>query len=958
MSGRRESGASDGPLYGGGSFARSGPGNGIIRRSPLLTASERVADKERFRVAHSPSDNPSDSLLASQDYVDEMYDRWLDDPLSLPKQWRHFFSGFDLGSRSPTPSSEAAADQSKVASLIFAYRNVGHFIADVDPLEEGDRDDPIFDLATHGLSDEHLDRVYDTGHLGGPQRITLRELVDLLRKCYCRKIGVEYIHIQDREVRRWLQDRMEPVLNKPEVPNEKKRRVLGWLMNAEVFESFLNTRYQGQKRFSLEGVESVIPALHELLDAASDTDAEEIVMGMAHRGRLNVLVNLLDKPLDMVFHEFEDNLRTTDDNDGDVKYHRGYSSDYSVTSGKTIHISLTANPSHLEAVNPVVEGRARAKQRRRDDTERRTKVMPLLLHGDAAFAGQGLVAETLNLSQLPGYRTGGTVHLVINNQIGFTTTAADARSSRYSTDIAKLVEAPIFHVNGDDPEAVVWTVELAVRFRQTFHRDVVVDIVGYRRHGHNEGDEPAFTQPVMYQKIANRPSVRELYQLQLEAEHAITLEESAHFRDELQAMLVDKHRESQESCPLPDDEHAFQELWTGLNHPYTFSPADTAVGHDTLKAVTAALTTVPDGFNLNRKVARRLSSLRDAVAGGGDVDWPLAELLAFGTLLVDKVPVRLSGQDSVRGTFSQRHAAWFDTRTQNKHVPLNHISDDQARFCAYNSMLSEAAVLGFDYGYSLVEPNMLVVWEAQFGDFANGAQVIIDQFIAPALDKWQRGSGIVMLLPHGYEGQGPEHSSAYLERYLSLCAEDNIQVCNLTTPAQYFHVLRRQLERNLRRPLIIMSPKSLLRHRLCVSPVADLTGGRFREFLDDPTPPKKVRRLVLCSGKIFYDLIAGREEAEVDDVAIVRVEQFYPFNHSLFAEVTGPYREAEEIAWVQEETANRGGWGFMMPRLLDAFDGRRPRYIGRAPSASPATGSPRVHKQQQQAIVDETLGVD
>jgi 2-oxoglutarate dehydrogenase E1 component len=922
-----------------------------------LQASERVADKEPGRVAHSPSDNSADSLLASQDYVDELYDQWRDDPSSLPEQWRHFFAGFDLAVGSDAPNSEQAADQSKVAGLIYAYRNVGHLIADTNPLGDGERHDPIFDLETHGLTEDHLDRVYDTGHLGGPQRITLRGLIDYLRNCYCRKIGVEYIHVQDRRVRRWLQKTMEPVLNKPEVANEKKRRILGWLMHAEVFESFLNTRYQGQKRFSLEGVETVIPALHEFLDAASDTGAEEVVMGMSHRGRLNVLANILGKPIDMIFHEFEDNLKTTDYADGDVKYHRGYSSDYTVTSGKTLHISLTANPSHLEAVDPVVEGRARAKQRQIDDTRYRSKVIPLLLHGDAAFAGQGLVAETLNLSQLPGYRTGGTVHIIINNQIGFTTTAAEARSSRYPTDVAKLVEAPILHVNGDDPEAVVWAVELAVRFRQRFHRDVVVDIIGYRRHGHNEGDEPAFTQPVMYQKIANRPPVRELYQLQLEAEHAISLDESAHLRDELQGMLVEKHRQVQESCPLPeDDQHAFHKRWTGLNNPYTFSPGDTAVDQDTLNAVAEALTTVPDGFQLNRKVARRLPEVRSTVADGGDVGWPLAELLAFGTLLSEGVPVRLSGQDSVRGTFSQRHAAWFDTETQESYVPLNHIRDDQARFCVYNSMLSEAAVLGFDYGYSLVEPNMLVLWEAQFGDFANGAQVIIDQFITAALDKWQRGSGIVMLLPHGYEGQGPEHSSAYLERYLTLCAEENIQVCNLTTPAQYFHALRRQLRRDLRRPLVIMAPKSLLRHKRCVSPVADLTDGHFHEILDDPTPPTHTRRLVLCSGKVYYDLIAGREDSGVDDVAIVRIEQFYPFNTELFTSITEPYSDAAEIAWVQEETANRGGWAFMFPRLIDAFPDRSPRYIGRGPSASPATGSPRVHKEQQQAIVDEALG--
>jgi len=897
------------------------------------------------------------SLLSSPEYVDELYQQWKENPASLPEQWQIFFSGFEFATGTGAPSPEEAADQSKVAGLIFAYRSVGHLIADVDPLGQGDLHDTIFDLETNGLGEEHLDRIYDTGHLGGPRRITLRELILHLRQCYCRKIGVEYIHIQEREIRRWLQEQMEPVLNKPEVPNDKKRRILGQLMNAEVFESFLNTRYQGQKRFSLEGVEAVIPALHQFLDTAADTGAEEVVMGMAHRGRLNVLVNILGKPLDLVFHEFEDNLRTTDYADGDVKYHRGYSSDFTTSSGQTVHLSLTANPSHLEAVDPVVEGRTRAKQRRRNDTEHRTKVIPLLLHGDAAFAGQGLVAETLNLSQLPGYRTGGTVHLIVNNQIGFTTTAIEARSSRYPTDIAKLVEAPIFHVNGDDPEAVVWAVELAERFRQKFHRDVVIDIIGYRRHGHNEGDEPAFTQPLMYQKIANRPSVRELYQLQLEGEHAITLDESARYRDDLQGMLIEKHREAQESCPMPmDDLHAFHELWTGLNNPYTFDPGGTGVSEEALDQVITALTTVPDGFQLNRKVGRRLPKVKKAVDERGIVDWPLAELLAFGTLLQEGLPVRLSGQDSVRGTFSHRHAAWYDTHSQEKYVPLNHISGDQARICVYNSMLSEAAVLGFDYGYSLVEPNMLVLWEAQFGDFANGAQVIIDQFITPALDKWQRGSGIVMLLPHGYEGQGPEHSNAYLERYLTLCAEENIQVCNLTTPAQYFHALRRQLKRPLRRPLVIMAPKSLLRSPRCVSPVDELVTGCFHEILDDPNPPAKARRLVLCSGKVFYDLVAGREQTGTSDVAIVRVEQFYPFNEEEFLRVTDPYRTAKEIAWAQEETANRGGWGFMMPHLQTAFPDHPLRYIGRGPSASPATGSPRVHREQQQAIVDQALG--
>jgi 2-oxoglutarate dehydrogenase E1 component len=910
-------------------------------------------------VAQPSSQHGPDSIsvLESPTYVDELYRRWRSDPSSLPESWRHFFAGFDLGAGGVAASPDGSSDQSKVDSLIFAYRSVGHLIADVDPLGGGTGEDPVFDLETFGLTEDHLDRTFDTGHLGGPRLATLRQIVETLREIYCRRIGVEYVHIQEREVRRWLQRQMEPVRNRPEVANENKRRILEQLMQAEVFESFLNARYQGQKRFSLEGNEVVIPALHRFMELAAEIGVEEVVVGMAHRGRLNVLVNILGKPIDMIFHEFEDNLRITEDADGDVKYHRGYSSDYDTPSGRRLHISLTANPSHLEAVDPVVEGRARAKQRRRGDTEQRTRVVPLLLHGDAAFAGQGLVAETFNLSQLPGYRTGGTVHLVVNNQIGFTTTAAEARSSRYPTDVAKLVEAPIFHVNGDDPEAVAWVVELALRFRQEFHRDAVVDIIGYRRHGHNEGDEPAFTQPLMYQTIANRPSVRELYQLQLESERAITLDESSHLRDRLQQMLVDKHREVQESCPLPaDDAHAFHELWTGLNNPYVFSEGDTGVPAATLDMVAAALTTVPEGFELNRKVARRLQAIRQAVAGRGDVDWPLAELLAFGSLLAEGVPVRLSGQDSERGTFSQRHAAWFDIRTQQRHVPLNHIAPEQARFCVYNSMLSEAAVLGFDYGYSLVEPNMLVLWEAQFGDFANGAQVIIDQFITPALDKWQRGSGLVMLLPHGYEGQGPEHSNAYLERYLTLCAEDNIQVCNLTTPAQYFHVLRRQLKRPLRRPLVIMAPKSLLRSPVCVSPLAELTHGHFREVLPDPEPPRRARRLVLCSGKVYYDLVAGRVAAGVDDVAVARVEQLYPFHEALFLEVTEPYRDAADIVWVQEETGNRGAWSFMLPRLQQAFPDHPVHYVGRAPSASPATGSLRLHREQQQAIVEQALG--
>jgi 2-oxoglutarate dehydrogenase E1 component len=898
------------------------------------------------------------ALLASSDYVEQMYEQWQSDPSSMSEEWRLFFSGFDLAVR-PTGAvaSERASDQSKVVSLIFAYRNLGHLIADLDPLGDNLESHPLLKLETVGLGPENLDEVYDTGHLGGPKQATLREILEVLTNTYCRTIGVEYLHIQDTPVRRWFQQEMESIQNRPQFSREKKHRILGQLIDAELFESFTHGRYQGQKRFSLEGAESLIPALHQFIEAAAESGAEEVVMGMAHRGRLNVLANILRKPYAMIFDEFEDNIRPDPyGGDGDVKYHRGFSSDYTTVAGPKVHISLTANPSHLEAVDPVVEGRTRAKQRRRGDTAERKKVLPLLIHGDAAFAGQGLVAETFNLSQLKGYSTGGTVHIVVNNQIGFTTLPGEARSTRYPTDVAKMVEAPILHVNGDDPEAVVHVIDLALRFRQEFKQDVVVDMVCYRKHGHNEGDEPAFTQPLMYQKIQNRPTTRAIYQLRLEADHDITLEESEALTNSLQGRLLEAFQSVKEACLLDEeDDHAFAGIWGEFDHEHCFDCTETGVGHDDLLKVARALVTVPDGFKLNRKVGRRLPVQLEAVEQRGAVDWALGELLAFGSLLVEGTPVRLSGQDSMRGTFSHRHAALFDTRTQEIYIPLNNIEPGQARFCVYNSMLSEAAVLGFDYGYSLVEPNMLVIWEAQFGDFANGAQVIIDQFISAAYDKWHRVSGLVMLLPHGYEGQGPEHSNAYLERYLMACAEENMQVCNLTTPAQYFHALRRQIMANFRRPLVIMSPKSLLRHKQAVSPLEDLEVGRFQEFLEDPLTPERPSRLVLCSGKVYYDLAAGREERGIDDVAIVRVEQFYPFHTELFERVVAPYRSAAEVVWAQEETRNRGGWSFMMPRLLELFPDKPVRYVGREASASPATGSSRIHRQQQAELVREAL---
>ncbi|MBI5481121.1 MAG: 2-oxoglutarate dehydrogenase E1 component [Deltaproteobacteria bacterium] len=901
---------------------------------------------------------PALATLANPDLVDDLHAQWRLDPQSVGRDWQTFFSGFELASCPRTcVAAEQAGAQSRVASLIFAYRNQGHLIAQLDPLGDNRSSHPALALDAFGFTDADLNRVFDTGNLGGPARAPLREIIGILQETYCRAIGVEYLHIQEVQVRRWLQARMEPVRNRPAFDRQKRLETLECLVDAELFETFLQGRYPGQKRFSLEGAESLIPALHAIVELAPDLGVEELVLGMAHRGRLNVLANILDKSYAMIFSEFEDiALVESYGGDADVKYHRGFHSVHRSRSGKDLQISLTSNPSHLEAVDPITLGRVRAKQRREGDTRDRREVIPLLIHGDAAFAGQGLVAETLNLSQVEGYRVGGTIHLVVNNQIDFTTTPKEGRSSAYCTDVAKMIEAPIFHVNGDDPEAVVFVAELALEFRQTFGRDVVIDMVCYRRHGHNEGDEPAFTQPVLYRKIKDRPSVRRLHTARLVDAEVLSREEEQEIAARFQARLQAAYEEVRSGHATVDPQSGGG-IWKDLKNPYGHEPGPTAVAHEVLCDVARALTTVPVGFELNPKVARRLPEVRRSVEERGTVEWATAELLAFGSLLHEGLPVRLSGQDSTRGTFSQRHAIWYHMATQAQHVPLNQIRPGQARFCAYNSILSEAAVLGFDYGYALTEPHMLVLWEAQFGDFANGAQVIIDQFVVSSLAKWRRSGGLVMLLPHGYEGQGPEHSNAYLERYLQACAEDNVQVTNLSTPAQYFHALRRQLKRPFRRPLVVMAPKSLLRHPRCVSPVGELEGGRFHEVLDDPTPPAAPRRLVLCSGKVYYDLAERREAAKLDGVALLRVEQFYPWPGHCWREVAARYAGVTEVVWTQEETRNRGGWTFMYPRLLELFPGKPIQYAGRAAAASPATGSLRIHKREQQRLVREALGL-
>jgi len=885
--------------------------------------------------------------------IEATYRKWQQDPASVDASWGFFFEGFELaGSRLAAPALDARR-QTGVVLLIHAYRDLGHFVAHLDPLSEPKQTHALLELAQFGLDATDLDSPVDTSPFVGLPQATLRQLLTALRETYCRTIGVEYTHIQDTNIRRWLQERMEPRRNQPGFERAKKLRILKELHYAELFERFLQARFVGQKRFSLEGAETLIPVLDAVVDRAAEADVQEIILGMTHRGRLNVLANTLRKPYQEIFTEFEENyVPDSRDGDGDVKYHLGFSSDR-VSNGKTIHISLSPNPSHLEAVDPVVEGRTRAKQFLFHDEERKLG-LPLLIHGDAAFAGQGLVAETLNLSQLEGYKTGGTIHVIVNNQIGFTTAPRDARSTTYCTDVAKMIQVPIFHVNAEDPEAAVYVAELAMDFRQTFNRDVVIDLYCYRRHGHNEGDEPSFTQPLMYRKIKDRPTLAEHYTEQLILRGDLSVAETEALDEKFHAKLQSALEEVKTGPPRHVGMEGYAGQWKGLLPRYAQAPAETGAPYERLQTVSEGLTRVREGFAVNAKIERQLQARRQEMAERRPIDWAFAEALAFGSLLLEGTPVRLSGQDSRRGTFSQRHAVLYDARTGEPYYPLNALAPNQAPFHIYDSLLSEAAVLGFEFGYSLDAPQALVLWEAQFGDFANGAQVIIDQFIVCSQSKWQRDSGLVLLLPHGYEGQGPEHSSARLERFLQLCAEDNIQVCYPTTPAQYFHVLRRQMKRPFRRPLVLMTPKSLLRHKGAVSPVAELVTGSFREVLDDATrEPERIRRVLLCSGKVYYDLVARRSEAEKDDIALVRVEQFYPFPLEPLREALGRYQHAEEFVWVQEESMNMGGWTFMEPRLRAT--GWTAKYIGRDSSASPATGSRKVHVREQKELVDAAI---
>ena len=900
--------------------------------------------------------------------LEENYRRWQVNPESVDSGWSAFFEGFELGNlekRNGAAAVQPRAEvregplQTRVDGLVYAYRMLGHTIARIDPLAEKRPENPLLSLRELGFSDKDLDLPVSSKFFLDNRKMTLREMIALLEGIYADSIGAEFMHIQNPRVRNWVLHRLESRPAKHDTPREVQIALLRTLLEAETFETFLHSRYVGQKRFSLQGAESLMVILDTILHKCPQEGIEEICMGMAHRGRLNVLANFLKKSLQTIFTEFSTNyIPELVAGDGDVKYHLGYRTIRRLRSGAEVEIRLSANPSHLEAVNPVVEGTARARQRIRGDTELRRKVLPLLLHGDAAFAGQGIVAETLNMSQLSGYGTGGTVHVVVNNQIGFTTLPEDARSSMYATDVAKMIEVPILHVNGDDPLAVMFVTQMSLDFRQQFGRDAVIDMYCYRRYGHNEGDEPSFTQPDLYAKIQKRPSVAQLYKKELIEVGTLGEDEAASLEAEFEMRLELVLQEVKSLEKMNADDQACFKGSTAVFQPqYTSEGRPTAITPEMLKQIVDGLTRVPEDFNIIPKVKRMLlDRRREVFEAGGPYDWGFAEALAFGSLLLEGMPIRLSGQDSRRGTFSHRHAFIYDVNSGKPYLPLLHLAPDQARICIYNSLLSEAAVLGFDYGYSLDYPNMLCLWEAQFGDFANGAQTIIDQFIVSAESKWQRPSGIVLLLPHGYEGQGPEHSSARLERFLQACAEDNIQVCNLTTPAQYFHVLRRQMKRDFIKPLIIMTPKSLLRSEQAASRTEDFTKGAFAEIIADTAiaNPAAIKRVIFCSGKVYYDLVNHRSAHEITDAAIVRIEQLYPLAEGTLREVVRPFPNAQKFVWCQEESQNMGAWSYSEPRFRRLF-GREIVYAGRNASASPAVGALAVHKREQTELIADAF---
>ena len=918
---------------------------------------------------------PTDLDPANREYIETLYEQYRADPSAVEAEWAAFFKGFDIGYLRAEEEDAGAVDSSEVehvppgperrkrertdkgvVAVVRAYRHRGHYLAQLDPLGYNPTSHPLLELSEFGLTEEDLDKGAGFGTFRNETDGSLRDLLDGLRRTYCGTLGIDTMATGAKEQEDWLEERLEPILGRRSFSAEEQRRILFQLLEAEAFEQFLHNRYVGQKRFSIEGGDSLLPLLDALVEKGSGLGIEEMVVGMAHRGRLNVLAHILHKPYEVILADFEGAARGEGaEDEGDVKYHQGYSHDFVTRGGRKMHLSLSPNPSHLELVDPIIEGIVLAKQDHLHDAERK-RVVPVLIHGEAAFTGQGTVTETLNLSQLDGYWNGGSIHIIIDNQLGYTATPEETRFTRYPTDVARQIQAPVFHVNADDPEQVVHVAQLAIEFRQTFQRDVLIDLKCYRRHGHNEADDPTLTQPLMYAQIKDHPTVATIYGEGLIRQGLVT-------RAEIDSMRADVHdvlercQEKAKRLKVKPRTNTFGGVWQGMTWAGQVWDAETGVSQRLLERIGEAATRVPDGFHPHRTIQRLNQARLEMARGERPVDWGGAEMFAFGSLLLERIPVRLAGQDAQRGTFAHRHSVWHDVENGEKHVPLAQLSKDQGEFVVLNTMLSELAVLGYEYGITSADPGRLVMWEAQFGDFANGAQLITDQYISSAEAKWHRMCGIVLLLPHGYEGMGPEHSSARLERYLQLCAKNNMQVVYPSTPAQLFHVLRRQMHRNFRKPLVVMTPKSLLRHRGCVSDLADFTRGGFHNVIDaEVADPSAIRRVILCTGKIYYDLLEGRQNKGLDEVALVRLEQLYPFPEDELVAAIGRYPAAEEFLWVQEEALNMGAWYFVQPLLDEVLPpAAELRYVGRDEAASPAVGDAYQHQAEQHEIVEQAL---
>ncbi len=891
------------------------------------------------------------------EYIDSQYKIYLEDPASLSKDWRQFFEGFEFGRKTyaSLPGGDLLyPDEFKVINLINAYRQRGHLFTLTNPVRSRRKYSPTLDIENFGLNQDDLNKKFAAASEIGLKEATLTDIIAHLQQTYCQSIGAEFYYIRNPEIRGWLQSRMETSRNTYTFSAEDRHYIFRNLARAVHFEKFIHKKFPGQKRFSLEGAEALIPALDAIMEKGAELGTEEFIIGMPHRGRLNVLANIIRKPYTQIFSEFKGMAYDDEHLLGDVKYHLGYSNKRTTTTGKNVNLTLSPNPSHLEAVDPVVEGIVRA-MTDKDYKGDFNRITPILIHGDASIAGQGVVYEVLQMSELQGYRTGGTIHVVVNNQIGFTTNYLDARSSTYCTDVAKTVLSPVFHVNGDDVESLVYTIQFAMEFREKFHKDVFIDLLCYRKWGHNEGDEPRFTQPILYKLIEKHPDSMEIYKKYLLENNYMdealinSIEEKIHQKLEISLEESKKIQKAHISSFLQD---VWKDIRKANNKDFDYSP-ETSVSKEKLKEIGKKISHIPSGENFFRKLVKLQETRLEMIDKTEMLDWAMGELLAYGTLLEEGIPVRISGQDSVRGTFSHRHAVLKIEDSENEYYPLNHLSDTQAKFEIYNSPLSEYGVLGFEYGYSLASPYSLTIWEAQFGDFANGAQIIYDQFLSSAEDKWNVMNDLVLYLPHAFEGQGPEHSSGRMERFLTLCAENNMQIANITTPSNLFHILRRQLYRPFRKPLVIFTPKSLLRHPRCISPLEDFTKGGFREIIDDPTTnPDEIKKIVFCTGKIYYELLEEKEKLNARDTALIRIEQLYPFPMLQTRKILDRYKNTEDWIWTQEEPLNMGAWIFVHHMLDDV----PLRLVGRPASGSPATGSAEFHQLRQRKIIEKTFG--